>query len=115
MSWNTTSVWLKVALVSILLATVLFVLGFATNEWMADWYGHHSWGLWKAKWCNSRGCSVSKITSYMLEQRDMEGKTLELLTPCRVTRCLIRIIVERHSSVGSVADLRTGGRWFDPG
>ena len=23
-------------------------------------------------------------------------------------------VAERHSSVGSVADLRTGGRWFNP-
>ena len=25
-----------------------------------------------------------------------------------------RIIAEHHNSVGSVADLRTAGRWFDP-
>ena len=28
--------------------------------------------------------------------------------------CLINFYVEFHSLVNSVADLRTGGRWFDP-
>ena len=31
------------------------------------------------------------------------------------SRLIFKLIVAKpHSSVGSVADLRTGGRWFDP-
>ena len=37
-----------------------------------------------------------------------------LNSPFVIARLISTRLAEPHSSVGSVADLRTGGRWFDP-
>lgn len=45
MSFATTSVYMKIAVISMALALLMFVLGFATYHWMS--YSYDSLGLWE--------------------------------------------------------------------
>ena len=58
-------------------------------------------------------CSLafySEYTYFLIFRllKDIKSKLWGLYFNC------IYALAEPHSSVGSVADLRTGGRWFDP-
>ncbi|XP_060569337.1 uncharacterized protein LOC132727774 [Ruditapes philippinarum] len=71
MGFNTTSVWIKVAFICLLLALVLFVIGFATISWMTSY--NYALGLWKTKSCYNTirhydgRCRTSSITSAWLK------------------------------------------------
>ena len=51
----------------------------------------------------------ASISKYILVARIRKRKYLEFLSCLSIDK-----ISKPHSSVGSVADLRTEGRWFDP-
>jgi len=75
MGFNTSSVWLKVALVCLSVGTLIFVIGFATNSWKTadNAYNYKvRWGLWSYYNCHQdvrrvRSCSSLDITKYVLE------------------------------------------------
>ena len=55
--------------------------------------------------------SIEKVTHLLIITVKSYGLTNQELCYFRM---LTKIEAEPHSSVGSVVDLRTGGRWFDP-
>ncbi|XP_064603264.1 uncharacterized protein LOC135468774 [Liolophura sinensis] len=70
---RTASTWLRISLVMLILAIILFVVGFATVYWIeAEWYKHDprlrgksfwSYGLWEQRICmkqNFIGCYNAK-------------------------------------------------------
>lgn len=62
MGFNTSSIFIKVAFVCVLLATLLFIIGFATVSWMVydqyHTYDTYDYGLWRVKHCGRRNsCS----------------------------------------------------------
>ncbi|OWF46633.1 uncharacterized protein LOC110455464 isoform X2 [Mizuhopecten yessoensis] len=56
--WNTSSTWMKIALICLCLGLLLFVIAFATTGWMVyTAYGYdRANGLWEFKDCTGRGC-----------------------------------------------------------
>ncbi|KAJ8308485.1 hypothetical protein KUTeg_013359 [Tegillarca granosa] len=81
--WNSSSTFLKIALICLSLGLVLFVIGFATNSWVSGWTYHRyqlTFGLWKYHYCPPRAyCSTQKITSIYLTSQGMEAiKTLKI-------------------------------------
>lgn len=75
MGFNTSSIWIKVALICLLLGTLLFVIGFATNVWMTtDGYRYANYGLWRVESCDRVSCSSFKITHDWLVLNRMDGK-----------------------------------------
>ena len=77
MGFNTSSVWIKVALFCLLLSVLVFVIGFATVSWMTT-HGYNwsdSWGLWKRENCPSRRvCTYHKLNKRSLEPLNLEGR-----------------------------------------
>ncbi|KAL4238366.1 Lens fiber membrane intrinsic protein [Mactra antiquata] len=71
MAFNTSSIWIKVGFICLILGTILFVIGFATTAWMViDSYRGHSdeYGLWRHKSCPYIGtCTSQKITERWLD------------------------------------------------
>lgn len=73
MGFNTSSIWIKVALICLLLGTLLFVIGFATNVWMTtDGYRYANYGLWRVESCDRVSCSSFKITHDWLRLHGMD-------------------------------------------
>ncbi|WAR19101.1 hypothetical protein MAR_000939 [Mya arenaria] len=74
MGFNTASVWLKVSVVCLALATLVFVIGFATVSWMSygGAYGSSDYGLWRHSGCDRSRCWSYKISGYWLDVQGWE-------------------------------------------
>ncbi|KAH3854038.1 uncharacterized protein LOC127875447 [Dreissena polymorpha] len=73
MGFNTSSVWIKVAIICLALALLLFVIGFATTHWMVlSGYRSSSYGLWSHEYCDHHRCADNKITGALLRQYKWE-------------------------------------------
>ncbi|KAL4238138.1 Lens fiber membrane intrinsic protein [Mactra antiquata] len=70
MAFKTSSIWVKVGFICLILGTILFVIGFATTAWMVINYRGKSdeYGLWRHIHCPLRGsCRTTKITERWLD------------------------------------------------
>lgn len=61
------SIWLKIAFIGLCLASVLFVIGFATVAWMAADRGL-DYGLWKIRQCSFMRCSETEVNNNALRR-----------------------------------------------
>ncbi|XP_050406769.2 uncharacterized protein LOC126822065 [Patella vulgata] len=62
-SLRSASIWLKVALATLIIAVILFIVAFATSAWMTHTYrqNYQSIGLWKYRKCGGSTCNEGRI------------------------------------------------------
>ncbi|XP_041354501.1 uncharacterized protein LOC121372276 [Gigantopelta aegis] len=89
------SIWLKIALITLLTGTLLYVIGFATVSWMTLWSARQHWayGLWEQRACHGGSCGTGAVRYRYSEDWQRATQALEVLgLICNLLALLILLL-----------------------
>ncbi|KAL5008856.1 hypothetical protein ScPMuIL_014437 [Solemya velum] len=81
------SIWLKIAFIGLCLASVLFVIGFATVAWMSYDHPQLDYGLWKTRYCSGRQCQETEVDNRLLRTLQLDGQAKDWYRASQVMEC----------------------------